>query len=106
MAQISITDRNGTTQTITAEVGMSLMENARRNGFDDIQAICGGCASCATCHVYVDKAPAGASLPELSEEEDELLDGLFYRKETSRLSCQILVTENLDGLAVTIPPED
>ena len=106
MPRISITTRDGAAHDFVAETGTSLMESTRLAGFDDIQAICGGCASCATCHVYIDRSPTGAEIPEMSEDEDDLLDGLFYRKPNSRLSCQILVTASLDGLAITIPPED
>jgi 2Fe-2S ferredoxin len=68
-------------------------------------ALCGGCCSCATCHVHVDPDFA-ALLPPMSEDENDLLDSSDHRNETSRLSCQIHLTAALDGLRVTIAPED
>ena len=87
-----------------APSGRSLMETLRDCGFDEILAICGGCRSCATCHVYV--APGHADrLPELSADEDDLLNSLGHRTASSRLSCQILVTDALEFLRITIAPE-
>jgi 2Fe-2S ferredoxin len=80
------------------------MQALRDNGIDDILAICGGCCSCATCHVYID--PAFASLlPAITEDEGGLLD-IPSRQSTSRLSCQIPVTLELDGLRLTVAPRD
>jgi 2Fe-2S ferredoxin len=81
------------------------MEVIRDEGFDELLALCGGCCSCATCHVYIDPAFAGA-LPAMSEDENDLLDSSDNRNETSRLSCQVPVTADLEGLKVTIAPED
>lgn len=81
------------------------MEALRDSGFDDIQAICGGCCACATCHVYVDSAFLDR-LPAPSGDERELLDTSTQRLSNSRLSCQIPVTAALDGLRLTIAPED
>lgn len=81
------------------------MEALRDSGFDDIQAICGGCCACATCHVYVDDAFL-SSLPEPSRDERELLETSTQVTRNSRLSCQIPVTAALDGLRLTIAPED
>ena len=88
-----------------AEPGRSVMEALRDSGVGDIQAICGGCCSCATCHVYVDSTFM-AQLPAPSADERDLLDTSEHRRETSRLSCQIPVTAALDGLRLTIAPED
>ena len=68
-------------------------------------ALCGGCCSCATCHVHIDPAFADR-LPKMGEDENDLLDSTDHRNETSRLSCQIPVSDALDGLIVTIAPED
>lgn len=81
------------------------MEVIRDGGVDELLALCGGCCSCATCHVYVDPAFADG-MPALSEDENDLLDSSIYRTDRSRLSCQIVFSEALDGLAVALPPED
>ena len=90
---------------LEGEVGLSVMEIARDAGVDEILALCGGCCSCATCHVHVDPAFADR-LPPISEDENDLLDSSSDRTATSRLSCQIQFTSALDGLRVTIAPED
>ena len=74
-------------------------------GFDELLALCGGCCSCATCHVHVDPAHVDR-LPPMSDDENDLLDSSSYRNELSRLSCQIQFGNDLDGLAVTIAPEE
>jgi ferredoxin, 2Fe-2S len=84
---------------------LSLMEVIRDNGFDELLALCGGCSSCATCHVFVDAAFVG-TLPVMGEDENDLLDSTDSRNERSRLSCQVQVTDALEGLTVTIAPED
>lgn len=95
--------RDGTDRAVDAKDGASLMENAIMNNVRGIEAECGGCCSCATCHVYVDEKFA-ALLPAPDEMENELLDGVAAeRKPTSRLSCQISVGPELDGLVVHIP---
>jgi 2Fe-2S ferredoxin len=90
---------------VEGKVGWSVMENIRERGFDELLALCGGCCSCATCHVHVDAEWAGQLKP-IGADEDDLLDTSDHRAETSRLSCQILFTKELDGLRVTIAPED
>ena len=105
MPNLIVTTLSGETTTIVAEVGHSVMESIRHAGIDDILALCGGCCSCATCHVYVDPQFAGM-LPPLSEDESALLDSSAHRRETSRLSCQIKVTDALDGLQVTIARQE
>ena len=103
MPQVRLTRRDGTTDTVEAKVGRSLMLNIRKPG--EIQAICGGCASCGTCHVYV--APDWLErLPPIQAEEETILAFSDWRRANSRLSCQIKVTDELDGLAVTVAPED
>lgn len=105
MVQIIVTDRNGSERSIDVEAGLSLMEAIRDNGFDELLALCGGCCSCATCHVYVDADDAGA-LPVVSDDENDLLDSSDHRTVKSRLSCQISLSPALDGLRVSIAPED
>lgn len=105
MPTLNVTTRAGVTRTLQGEGGYTLMEVLRDSGVDEIQAICGGMCSCATCHVYIDPGFETA-LPEISNDEDDLLDSSDYRTERSRLSCQIRLSEALDGLAVTVAPED
>lgn len=105
MAKLIVVNRSGEEQTVEGATGLSVMEILRDNGFDELLALCGGCCSCATCHVYVDPAFAG-QLPPVSEDENDLLDSSDHRNETSRLSCQLLFTEALDGMRITITPED
>jgi len=105
MPKLIVTNREGATSEIEVEDGLTVMEAIRDNGFDELLALCGGCCSCATCHIYVDDA-AGTALPEMSEDEDDLLESSDHRKEGSRLSCQVPLTAELSGLKVTIAPED
>ena len=105
MPKISVKTREGEESTFDADTGLSVMEIIRDNGFDELLAMCGGCCSCATCHVYVDDAFLG-NLPEMTEDESDLLDSSSHRKTQSRLSCQIPFTAALDGLKVEIAPED
>jgi 2Fe-2S ferredoxin len=105
MPKLTVVTREGTTSTVEAESGLSVMEVIRDGGFDELLALCGGCCSCATCHVYVDPAFEGA-LPPLSEDENDLLDSSDHRTGASRLSCQLRFGGALDGLKVTIAPED
>lgn len=105
MPKLTVVNREGEERTVDAASGVSVMEAIRDNGFDELLALCGGCCSCATCHVFVDPAFADR-LPEMSEDENDLLDSSDHRNETSRLSCQVPVSDDLDGLRVTIAPED
>jgi 2Fe-2S ferredoxin len=105
MTKVTVISRNGEGREVEAENGLSLMEVIRDKAFDELLALCGGCCSCATCHVYVDPSFADR-LPKMSADEDDLLDSTDHRNETSRLSSQIPVSEELDGLIVTIAPED
>ncbi|MEO0464242.1 MAG: 2Fe-2S iron-sulfur cluster-binding protein [Pseudomonadota bacterium] len=105
MPKLIVTNRDGETSDIEVEDGLTVMEAIRDNGFDELLALCGGCCSCATCHIYVDDA-AGGEVPAVSEDEDDLLESSDHRKETSRLSCQVPFTAALDGMKVTIAPED
>ena len=105
MPKITVISRNGSARDVEAESGLSLMEVIRDNGFDELLALCGGCCSCATCHVFVDGAFAD-KVPAMSEDENDLLDSTDSRNESSRLSCQIQMNDALEGLVVTIAPED
>lgn len=105
MPIVTVTTRDGRTKDLTAQNGRSLMENLRAGGIEEILALCGGCCSCATCHVYVEEEWL-ATLPPMSPDEDELLDTSGARQPNSRLSCQIKVSDALDGIAVTVAPED
>jgi 2Fe-2S ferredoxin len=105
MPQLTVVTRNGEERTVDAEEGLTLMEAIRDNGFDELLALCGGCCSCATCHVHVDPEFAHL-LPPMDRDEDDLLDSSSDRDETSRLSCQIPFTDVLDGLKVRIAEED
>ncbi len=105
MPRLIVTTRDGTETGYEAEAGLSVMEVIRDAGVDELLALCGGCCSCATCHVYVDPAFA-ALLPVMSEDENDLLDSSDHRNANSRLSCQVPMTAALDGLRVTIAEED
>ena len=86
MVTIHVKTRDGEEKAVDGKEGLSIMEVIRENGFDELLALCGGCCSCATCHVFVDPAFA-AQLPPMSEDENDLLDSSDHRNETSRLSC-------------------
>lgn len=104
MPKLFVINREGTEIVIDGAVGQSVMQLVR-NECDDLLALCGGSCSCATCHVYVDPSYAD-KLPPLGPTEDELLGMTEHRRSTSRLSCQIPFQEALDGLRVTIAPDD
>ena len=103
MAKIKVIDRNGTAHDIDGKEGYTLMEAIRDAGLP-IEAACGGCASCATCHVYVDNAWLSAT-GEREDLETDMLDLALEVQDNSRLSCQVSIDESLDGLVVTLAPE-
>jgi 2Fe-2S ferredoxin len=105
MPSLNIVTRDGVERTVEARAGWSVMENIRDNGFDELLALCGGCCSCATCHVHVDPDWIEKVGPR-GTDEDDLLDTSDHKTEYSRLSCQIVYGEALDGLRVSIAPED
>jgi len=105
MPKLVVVNRAGEEKEIEAASGVSVMETIRDNGFDELLALCGGCCSCATCHVYVDPAFAD-KVTSLSEDENDLLDSTDHRQDNSRLSCQLQMSDDLSGLKVTIAPED
>ena len=104
MIKLHIKNLSGTEQTVEVAPDGSLMEAIRDSGFQDLLALCGGCCSCATCHIVVE---SDFVAPEpVSSEEDDLLDGSEHRQEGSRLSCQIPLTDAFDGLRLRIVPAD
>jgi len=104
MPKITFIDHLGTARTIEGDVGATVMETAVKNGVPEIDAECGGACACATCHVYVDEAWTAAAGTPSSMEED-MLDFAFDVRPNSRLSCQITVRPELDGLSVTTPAQ-
>ncbi len=102
MVKITYIDTAGTARTVEAETGSTVMENAIRNGIPGIEAECGGACACATCHVYVDEEWREA-VGEPEPMEEDMLDFAFDVRPNSRLSCQIRVRPELDGLVVTTP---
>ena len=105
MPKLTVITRSGDEKTVEAAAGLTVMEAIRDNGFDELLALCGGCCSCATCHVHVDPDYFG-KLPPLSEDENDLLDSSDDRDEYSRLGCQIPFSDDLDGMTVRIAEED
>lgn len=105
MPKLIVITREGEESVLEAAAGLSVMEAIRDNGIDELLALCGGCCSCATCHVHVDPAFKDA-LPAMSADENDLLDSSDHRDAYSRLSCQISMSDALDGLKVTIAEED
>lgn len=102
MANITFIAADGTRYEVEAETGSTVMENGIRNGVPGIEAECGGACACATCHVYVDEA-FKEIVGEPDPMEEDMLDFAFEVRPTSRLSCQIRVADELDGLTVTVP---
>jgi 2Fe-2S ferredoxin len=103
MVKITYIESDGPARAAEGEVGSTVMETAIKNNIPGIEAECGGACACATCHVYVDEAwqeKTGGPSPM----EEDMLDFAFDVRPNSRLSCQIKVTEELDGLVVTVPP--
>ncbi|HEV2955645.1 MAG TPA: 2Fe-2S iron-sulfur cluster-binding protein [Xanthobacteraceae bacterium] len=102
MAKITYIDAAGVARTVDGEIGSTVMETAIKNAVPGIEAECGGACACSTCHVYVDEAWREKT-GEPSPMEEDMLDFAFEVKPNSRLSCQIKVTEALDGLVVATP---
>ena len=102
MPKITYIDSTGSQKTIDVANGLSLMEGAVQNNIPGIDADCGGGMACATCHVYV-KEEWFNKLPKTEDAEQDMIDMAFEPKKNSRLSCQIIVTDELDGLVVTTP---
>jgi len=104
MPSLRVVGRDGAERVIAGAAGASVMQAISDAGVTDLFAICGGCCICATCHVYVD-ADDALRLPPLSDEERDLLGALDNRRPTSRLSCQLSLGPEADGMRVTIAPE-
>ena len=102
--KIFVTDRDGKTHELDAVEGWSVMEIIRDHGLP-LKAECGGCLSCATCHVYVDDAWT-VKLPPPRDDEEDMLDTAPDIADNSRLSCQLIMDEALDGLELTLAPEN
>ena len=102
MAKITYIEHNGTSHTVEVKNGLSVMEGAVQNNIPGIDADCGGSMACATCHVYVEEKWLN-KLPKPEEGEVDMIDMAFEPKKNSRLSCQLIVSDELDGLVVTTP---
>ena len=102
MAKITYMDLQGNSKTIEVENGLSVMEGAIQNDVPGIDADCGGSMACATCHVYVEEKWLD-KLPKAEDGEIDMIDMAFEPKKNSRLSCQLIVSDELDGLQVTTP---
>ena len=101
MPQMTFIERNGTPREVDAPLGLSVLEIAHKHGVD-IEGACEGSLACSTCHVVVDAGWYG-KLADATEDEEDMLDLAFDLQETSRLGCQIIMTEALDGLVVKLP---
>ena len=102
MAKIKYIEHGGEEHEIEVTNGLTVMEGAIQNNIPGIEADCGGGMACATCHVYVNKEWID-KLPTKEEGEEDMLDMAFEPKSNSRLSCQLTITDELDGLVVNIP---
>ena len=102
MAKITYEDNQGNSKTLEVENGLSVMEGAIQNDVQGIDADCGGSMACATCHVYVEEKWLD-KIPKAEEAEEDMIDMAFEPKKNSRLSCQLIVTDDLDGLKVRTP---
>lgn len=102
MVKITFIDSGGTARTVEAEVGSTVMETAIKNSIPEIEAECGGACACSTCHLYVDEAWREKT-GEPSPMEEDMLDFAFEVQPNSRLSCQMKVREDFDGLIVRTP---
>lgn len=105
MAVVKLTDREGVTTEIEAQAGSPLLDIIQNSGNCEIEALCGGSSSCATCHIFVDEAWL-YKLPVPSDTENMLVQETLSYRENSRLSCQVIFAEALDGMPITIAPED
>ena len=105
MPKITYVTSDGSRHEVEVENGYSVMEGAINNNIDGIVAECGGACACATCHSYIDEAWLN-KMPAMDDMEDSMLDAAFERKDNSRLTCQIEVSNNLDGLVVHVAEND
>ena len=102
MPKVTYIDYNGNSKTINVDNGLTVMEGAVQNNIPGIDADCGGSMACATCHVYVEDKWLD-KIPKAEDGEVDMIDMAFEPKKNSRLSCQIIVSDELDGLVVNIP---
>ena len=102
MSKITYTDYQGSSKTIDVENGLTVMEGAIQNDIPGIDADCGGSMACATCHVYVEEKWLD-KISKAEEAEVDMIDMAFEPKKNSRLSCQLIVSDELNGLTVTTP---
>ena len=102
MPKITYIDNEGNSKTIDVENGLSVMEGAIQNNIPGIDADCGGSMACATCHVYVEEKWLN-KLPKAEDAEVDMIDMAYEPKKNSRLSCQLIVSDELDGLIITTP---
>ena len=102
MSKVTYIEKDGKSHTIDIQNGLTVMEGAIQNNIPGIDADCGGSMACATCHVYV-KEEWFNKIPKKEDGEEDMLDMAFEPKKNSRLSCQIIVSDELDGLRVNIP---
>ena len=103
MSKIFVKDREGGMHELAADNGLTLMEIIRDAGLD-IEAACGGCCACATCHVYVDKEWIN-KIPKIEDDEESMLDQSFHVTDESRLGCQIEYSDNFNGIKLILAPE-
>lgn len=106
MPTINFIFKDGSEKQVDAPLGLSLMEVAVKEKFDAIEGACGGGLACATCHLYVDPKFKDQTMPEdgeISEDEEDMLDLAFDVRDTSRLCCQIIITDEMEGLTVAMP---
>ncbi|WP_085905346.1 ferredoxin family 2Fe-2S iron-sulfur cluster binding protein [Kiloniella majae] len=101
MPKMTFVENDGTEKEVDAPLGLSVLEIAQRNDID-IEGACEGSLACATCHVVIDPSWYG-KLEDVSEDEEDMLDLAFNLTETSRLGCQLIISEELDGLKVKLP---
>ena len=104
MPKITYVDCKGSSKTIDVENGLTVMEGAIQNDIPDIDADCGGSMACATCHVYVEEKWLD-KIPKAEEAEVDMIDMAYEPKKNSRLSCQLIVSDELEGLTVTTPAQ-
>ena len=102
MPKITYKDKSGNSKTLEVEKGLTVMEGAVQNNIPGIDADCGGGMACATCHVYVEDSWFN-KIPKAEDAENDMIDMAYNPKKNSRLSCQIIVSDELDGLTVNIP---
>ena len=103
--QVEIKRRDGQPHMVELGSNLTVMEAIKAAGLDELEAACGGCCSCATCHIYIDEDHF-ALLPPMSEDEDALLESSSHRRSTSRLSCQLTLNPEVTPFKATIAPAD